>query len=158
MRTRRPRVGRSKGRAPQARKPPRRLRPSKPRRKPEKPRGSETSSSARIRAGCWATSETPSQDARDTRAYSTLGRSHSELSSSGLCMTSGSLNFAELRQREVHRSSLPGTSVNKGKTNHSLTLERPLVGNKEERRTGILEGGRPAFCTLACLFPHMEPG
>src|SRR5215208_989954 len=66
MRTRRPRVKRSKGRVPQARKPPRRPRPSKPRRKPEKPRGSETGRVARTRAGCWATWETPSQDARDT--------------------------------------------------------------------------------------------
>jgi hypothetical protein len=38
----------------------------RPRRMPEKPRGSETSSVARTREGSWATWETLSQDARET--------------------------------------------------------------------------------------------
>src|SRR5215207_7589299 len=115
MRTRSLRVKRSKGRVPQARKPPRRPRPSKPKRKPEKPRRSETGSSARTRGGCWATSETPSQDARDTvRLY----RGPEPFRRFGLRPLHALANAELLRtpsQGELRRKTLPRTPVNKGK-------------------------------------------
>src|SRR5829696_2133941 len=106
MRTRSLRVERSKGRVPQARKLPRRPRPSKPRRKPEKPRGSETGRVARTRAGCWATSRHPLRTL-ETPALLYRGRSPELRKGSGLCMPfcmpSRSLNFGELRVCEVRR-------------------------------------------------------
>jgi len=57
---------------------------------------------------------------------------------------------------ELRRILLPRTPVNKGKTKHSLALEEPLVGNKEERRTGILEGGGSSGVLYSAvpLSPH----
>src|SRR5215204_1671035 len=106
MRTRSLRVKRSKGRVPQARKPPRRPRPSKPRRKPEKPRGSGTGSGARTKAGSWATSRHP---LRTLERPALLYLGPEPPRSFGL-RSLHALAVAELRRTPLWRSSRSGNS------------------------------------------------
>src|SRR5215211_5709722 len=144
MRTRRPRVKRSKGRMPQARKPPRRPRPSKPRRKPEKPRGSETGSSARTRAGCWATSEIASQDARDTSP--TLP--WPEPGTSEGFRPLHAFAIAELRRTPLRRSS---TSEN---STYEYFIDRTYA-NRVSRKFVVNRYEGLPFCPSSCGFLYL---